>query len=152
MFLFIGSFINSFIAGKIFIFMFIRSFMFLCIDSFIDSFIAGKTMGNLRNRRTVGLVTSEEKWKKLTAQPSFKQFNMFSKNLAAAEQAKVELLLNQPIFVGFAILDYSKMLMYDLHYNYIKSKYPDSALLFTDTDSLRYQLGGNSPSIGGYIV
>ena len=42
--------------------------MFLCIDSLI----AGKAMEKLRNRRLVDLVTSEEKLKKLGAQPSFK--------------------------------------------------------------------------------
>ena len=30
--------------------------------------------------------------------------------------------------------------MYDFHYNYIKRKYPDSTLLFTDTNSLVYQI------------
>ena len=101
--------------------------MFLCIDSFIDSFIAVRTMENLRNPCTVDLVTSEEKLKKLAVQPSFKQFKIFNKNLVAVEQAKVELTLNQPIYVGFAILDLSR-------------KYPDSTLLFTDTDSLTYQI------------
>ena len=57
--------------------------MFLYIDSFIDSFISGKTMENLRNGRTVDLVTSEEKVKKLAAQPSFRQFKIFNENLMA---------------------------------------------------------------------
>ena len=30
--------------------------------------------------------------------------------------------------------------MYDFHYSYIRQKYPDSTLLFTDTDSLTYQI------------
>ena len=30
--------------------------------------------------------------------------------------------------------------MYDFHYSYIKRKYSDSTLLFTDTDSLTYQI------------
>ena len=97
-------------------------------------------MENMRNRRTVDLVTSEEKLKKLSAQPLFEQFKIFHESLVAKERAKVELTLNRPIYVGFAIPDLLKMLMYDFHYNYIKPKYPDSALLFIDTDSLTYQI------------
>ena len=58
----------------------------------------------------------------------------------AVERTKVKLMLNQPIYVGFAILDLSKTLIYDFHFNYIKRKYPDSTLLFTDADSLTYHI------------
>ena len=91
--------------------------MFLCFDSFIDSFISGTTMENLRNWCKLDLVTSEEKLKKFAAQPSFKQFKIFNESLVPVKRAKVELMLNGPIYVRFAILDLSEMLIYNYYYN-----------------------------------
>ena len=59
----------------------------------------------------------------------------------AVHKVKETLTLNRPAYVGMCILDLSKMLMYDFHYNYIKKKYNNRARpLFTDTDSLTYEI------------
>ena len=64
-----------------------------------------------------------------------------NENLVAVHKITKQLVLNRPAYVGMCILDLSKTLMYDFHYNYIKSKYDKNAkLLFTDTDSLTYEI------------
>ena len=66
---------------------------------------------------------------------------IFNENLMAVHKVKETLTLNRPACVGMCILDLSKMLMYDFHYNYIKKKYNNRArLLFTNTDSLTYEI------------
>ena len=78
---------------------------------------------------------------KLFSKTNFDKRTIFSKNLIATHMYKTKVLLNKPIYLGMSILDLSKTLMYDFHYNYIKKKYGDNAkLLLTDTDSLLYEI------------
>ena len=98
-------------------------------------------MENLRKRVNVRLVTDEKKLDKLTSKPTYVSSKIFNENLMAVHKVKETLTLNRPADVGMCILDLSKMLMYDFHYNYIKKKYDNRArLLFTDTDSLTYEI------------
>ena len=64
---------------------------------------------------------------------------IFSKTFVAIHEIKPDLAINKPIYVGFSILDLSKLLMCEFHYKYIKSKF-DAKSLFTDTDSLVYEI------------
>ena len=103
--------------------------------------IFGKTMENIRKRVDVRLVTDEKKLLKMASKPTYVSSKIFNKDLVALHKIKETLTLNRPAYVGMCILDLSKTLMYDFHYNYIKKKYGDKAkLLFTDTDSLTYEI------------
>ena len=60
-------------------------------------------------------------------------------NLVVIRKSKVALKPNKPAYIGMFILELSKVLMYEVHFAYIKNRYEDkSKLLFTDTDSLMY--------------
>lgn len=107
----------------------------------MNNSVFGKTMENIRNRTDIRLVTQEEELGKLTRKPNFDRVNIFTKDLVAVHMKKTTIELNKPIFLGMGILELSKTLMYDFHYNYIKEKYGENAnLLFTDTDSLCYEI------------
>ena len=107
----------------------------------MNNSVFGKTVENIRNRVDVKLVNTEEKFKKLVAKPNFRSQKIFSENLISVHMKKTSLTMNKPVYLGMCILDLSKTLMYDFHYNYIKPKYGNKAkLLFTDTDSFMYEI------------
>ena len=107
----------------------------------MNNSVFDKTMENIRKRVDVRLVTDEKKLLKLTSKPTYVSSKIFNEDLVAVHKIKETLTLNRPAYVGMCILDLSKTLMYDFHYNYIKKNYREKAkLLFTDTDSLTYEI------------
>ena len=107
----------------------------------MNNSVFGKTIENIRNRVNVKLVNTEERLKKLSAKPNYKSCKIFNENLISVHMKKTSLTMNKPVYLGMCILDLSKTIMYDFHYNYIKPKYGAKAkLLFTDTDSFLYEI------------
>ena len=87
------------------------------------------------------MLSSDKKAQKLAAKPNYDHCTIFDENLIAVHMKKTKLCFNKPVYLGMRILDLSKSLMYDFHYNYIKTKYGDKVkLLFTDTYSLAYEI------------
>ena len=103
--------------------------------------VYGKIVKNLRNRINVKRVSNEKYHLKWTSKPSYMTQKVFDNDLVAIRKSKITSTLNEPAYVGMCILDLSKALMYKFHYDYIKNKYGNkSRLLFTDTDSLMYEI------------
>ena len=106
----------------------------------MNNSVFGKTMENVRKRINVKLCNNERQFKRQVVKPEFRCFKMFNKDLVGVHLQVSNLVLNKHIYVGISILDLSKTLMYDFHYNHIQSKYRKAKLLFTDTESLCYHI------------
>lgn len=111
----------------------------------------GKTMENIDRRTIIKLVTQWESEnrkirntaEKLIAKPNFHSVTVFDEDCVAIQLNKTYIYYNIPMYIGMVVLETSKHLMYDFHYNYILKKYFDvrqATLCYTDTDSLTYDI------------
>ena len=105
----------------------------------MNNSVFGKTIENLRKRISVTLINNSKNYVRCVSKPNFISQKVFSENFVAIHQIKPVLILNKSIYVGFSISDMSKLLMRKFHYECIKNKF-DAKLLFTDTDSLVYEI------------
>ena len=108
-------------------------------DSFklMNNSVFGKTMENVRNHRDIKLIVTNGRRKKLVSEPNFHTSKHFSEELMAIEMRKTKVTMSKPVYLGQAILDISKTLMYEFWYDYLKPKYDDKVkICYMDTDSL----------------
>ena len=95
----------------------------------------------MKNRVNVELVTDARLLRKRAAKPTFCRGNPITDYLTVIPGKVAPITLNRPIYVGFTVLELSKLHINDFHYNHMKVKYSHAnqlRLLFTDTDSLAY--------------
>ncbi|XP_065186147.1 uncharacterized protein LOC135816971 [Sycon ciliatum] len=106
----------------------------------MNNAVYGKTMENVRNRVNIKLIREQDEKPRLQKsinKPSYIRSVAFENDLIAIEFAKTKVTLNKPIYVGTAILDLSKHLMYSFYYEVLLPRYGQNVrLLYTDTDSL----------------
>ena len=106
----------------------------------MNNAVFGKTMENIRYHKNIKLVTTEKKFTKLVMKPNFKSSILFGENLMGFKMGKVKVVMNKPVYLGQAILDLSKLVIYEFRYDYIRRKYNSQnlKLCYIDTDSLVY--------------
>ena len=98
-------------------------------------------MKNIRKHRNIKLVMTEEKYLCTVMRPNFKSGVLFGENLMGCEIGKIKVVMNKPVYLGQVILDLSKIIMYEFHYDYMVPKYGDNLkLCYMDMDSLVYDI------------
>ena len=107
----------------------------------MNNSVFGETMENIRNRVDIKLVNNRKKAIELTRKLKYNSWTWFSENLVAIHMNRIKLYFNKPIYIGMSILDISKTLIFEFHYKYMIPKFKENQqLLFTDTDSLCYEI------------
>ena len=89
----------------------------------MNNSVFDKTQDNIRNSVDIRLITSDKMAQKLAAKPNYDRCTIFDENLIAVHMIMTKLYFNKSVCLGMIILDLGKSLMYDFHYNYIKTKY-----------------------------
>jgi hypothetical protein len=83
----------------------------------LNNALFGKTMENVRDRKKFTLRTSEAQMYQDTSKPHYYRTVEFSPDLMLNELMNLEVKLYKPIFIGQAVLDLSKLVMYHLRYD-----------------------------------
>ncbi|XP_050064891.1 uncharacterized protein LOC126553823 [Aphis gossypii] len=100
----------------------------------LNNSVYGKTFENMRLRFDLELVSCPVRMRKLINRPTFKYCTTYNENLSVVTQHNKEVDFCKPIYIGFAVLELSKVLMYGFHYDVMKRHYGDKIeLLYTDT-------------------
>ncbi|CAI6349661.1 unnamed protein product [Macrosiphum euphorbiae] len=108
---------------------------------FMNNAVFGKTMESKRKQLKIELVSCERRLQKCINKTTFKHCTNYNENLNAVALENKIIKFDKPIYIGFSVLDISKTLMYDYHYNVMQKHYRDKIkLMYTDTDSLIYHI------------
>ena len=99
-------------------------------------------MENIRKHRYIKLVNNIEDYLKQVMNPNFKSGTLLGTDLMSCEMGKVRVKMHKPVYLRQAILDLSKTIMYEFHYDYMKKKCNEEylKLCYMDTDSLVYKI------------
>ena len=114
----------------------------------MNNSVFGKTTEDVRKRVNIKLITNPKIFKKHAAQVTYKRSDVFVNDeekeeyFVGLEAKRLSVTLDKPMYTGFTVLELSKLHMYDFHKNHMMKKYGSekAKLLFTDTDSLTYQV------------
>ncbi|XP_074604049.1 uncharacterized protein LOC141857450 [Brevipalpus obovatus] len=101
----------------------------------------GKSIENKRKYCNVKVILNHNELSKNLKNPLFDEFMILDRNKAFLKCRKRRVIMDKPIFLGFTVLELSKLHMYYLHYDVFKASYKERLkLIYTDTDSFIYHI------------
>ena len=104
-----------------------------------------KKKEDLRKRIKMRIAKNENDIVRHILKPSDVSHKIFDNNLVTIHEKKICLTLDKPMYIGLTVLETTKLAMYAFHYDFMKKNFNDFKLLFTDTDSLCYEICNENP-------
>jgi hypothetical protein len=103
---------------------------------YMNNAVYGKCMEQIRNRMHIKIISCPKQLETYIKKATFLDRTIYEENLATVHLAKESVVMNKPIYVGQAVLDLSKVIMYEFYYTVMVETYGKRiALLYMDTDS-----------------
>ena len=87
------------------------------LHKLMSNAVYGKTMESLRNRIDVKLVNNKKGYLKCTSKTGFMSHKIFDNNLVPIQKSKIAFKFNKPVYIGMCFLEFSKVLIYEFHYD-----------------------------------
>ena len=106
----------------------------------MNNSVYGKTCENVRKYKNVKYAIDKKEVDKILRSPLLNDWIIYNEDLASFEINPSSVTLNKPRAVGLTVLELSKLLMYDFHYNYFLKKFENVKVLLSDTDSFCYYI------------
>ena len=106
----------------------------------MNNSVYGKTCENVRRYKNVKYAINKKEVDKILRSPLLNDWIIYNEDLASFEINPTSVTLNKPRAVGLTVLELSKLLMYDFHYNYFLKKFENVKVLLSDTDSFCYYI------------
>jgi hypothetical protein len=107
------------------------------LGKLFNNSVYGKSMEDLLNRLSVKLITNDEECMAFTGKPNFKKFTLIQDDLIAITLGKTKFTWNKPTYIGAAVLELSKLVMFKFFYEVMRPRYGlNVKLLYSDTDSM----------------
>ena len=90
----------------------------------------------MRKHRDIKLVLTERRKNYLVSEPNYHSTKFFTENLLSGKIKMTQILMKKPVYLDLSVLALSKIVTYEIWYDYVKPKYGEKARLCDmDTDS-----------------
>ena len=90
----------------------------------------------MRKHRDIKLVLTERRKNYLVSEPNYHSTKFFTENLLSGKIKMTQKLMKKPVYLDLSVLALSKIVTYEIWYDYVKPKYGEKARLCDmDTDS-----------------